>query len=197
MKAIYRLCVAAICMASALTVSAQSKQSAAYALYNNFNDFAAKQLSDPVQCGEKKDKLRIDAFFGSRWVIVIHGGKKQRIEKSKLYGYRDCSGNDFRFYGRVVYKVMDTEGFYMYSRAEFIQIKGFRQPVTKYYFSLKGDDLPQSLTAVNLKKTFPGNKQFRYSLDAQFQDDKDLAAYDPYSKKYKIKDLFNQSMNKL
>jgi hypothetical protein len=197
MKAIYRLCASALCMASALTVLGQSKQGAAYALYNNLNDFTTKQLSYPVQCGQKKDKLRIDAFFGSRWVIVIHEGKKQRIEKSTLYGYRDCSGNDFRFYDRVVYKVMDTEGFYLYSRAEFIQIKGFRQNVTKYYFSLKGDDLMQPLTAANLKKAFPGNKQFHYSLDAQFRDENDLAAYDPYSKQYKIKDLFNQSTNRL
>jgi len=49
------------------------------------------------------------------------------------------------------------------------------------------------LTLDNLEKTFAGNARFRYALEAQFHSDRQLIAYDPWLKTYKLKYLYSQS----
>ena len=65
----------------------------------------------------------------------------------------------------------------------------------EYFFSVHSDSDLKPLTIVELKNAFPTNQNFHYALDSYFRSDRELIAYDSFNKEYKVKHLFNQSIN--
>jgi hypothetical protein len=63
----------------------------------------------------------------------------------------------------------------------------------KYFFTTGNSDVLQELTKMNLKKAFPANHPFHDALDAQFEDDNGLNAYDSYHKMYKVSWLLKEN----
>ena len=93
------------------------------------------------------------------------------------------------------YHTLDTTGFYLYSLNKLVQGEKIARPQTVYYFSVKPGEPILELTMENLEKAFAANTRFRYQLEAQFRSDKDLMAYDPVLKTYKIKYIYRQYSN--
>jgi len=98
-----------------------------------------------------------------------------------------------RVVGHRTYEVVDTAGFYLYRNNKLVQGEKIARPQTVYYFSLKADEPVRELTLANLERAFAGKPSFRYALEATFRSDKDLIAYDPLSRVYKIKYLYSHS----
>jgi hypothetical protein len=101
-----------------------------------------------------------------------------------------------RIYHKEKFRIVDTTAFYLY-----IQNKNVVPPGGKgmyradlYFFSTAADAPIFSLTIENLKKAYPANVAFHYALDAYFNSDRQLMAYDAYSKMYKVKYLFLQTL---
>jgi len=165
-------------------------------LYLTANDFEQQKLTYVIDCGSEGDKIKTNEFLGSATGYVISKGEKHEFSKKEVYGYRNCKNKNYRFYNGEAYLLIDTAGFYIYYQyrsEENVKGKGLVKK-DEYFFSKNaGSDL-QLLTIANLKKTFPENNTFHYSLDANFRSDKELVAYDDFLKGYKVKYLFQQSI---
>jgi hypothetical protein len=196
MKYSFKMICAVVLTISALAGNAQSKSDDGAGLYQHYDDYTKNSMSSFAPCDSKQSKIKLNDFFASTYVSVIHDGKKTRFQKDKLYGYHDCGGDDYRFYGNAIYKIIDTTDFYLYSRLEYPNKKGYPQAITNYYFSTTGSSNIAPLTTSNLEAAFPSQHEFRYLLEQQFRSDAQLASYDKYSKKYKVKYLFENANNK-
>jgi len=117
----------------------------------------------------------------------------------------DSSGNHFvqkattgnyRIFHKSSYRIVDTAGFYLYYRYvqnEHTRGKGLIK-TDEYYFSTDSAADIQLLTIENLKRAYPENHRFHYDIDAHFRSDRELMAYDPFTKMYKLKYLYMQSL---
>jgi hypothetical protein len=64
----------------------------------------------------------------------------------------------------------------------------------RYFFSKKGDDNILLLTVKNLIEAFPEDIKFHYALESYIHNESSLIDYDSYSKSYKLKYLFRESL---
>jgi hypothetical protein len=167
-------------------------------LYLTANDFVHHKLTYEIDCHHSQDKLKINELFGPSHGYVIYKGEKFSFDRNKIFGYRSCQNKNYRFYNNEIYQIVDTADFYMYYQYKSEeQTKGKGLVKTdEYYFSKNGVDNIQLLKTANLIKAFPENAWFHYALDANFKSDKDLIAYDPSLGIYKIKYLYNESLNR-
>lgn len=100
----------------------------------------------------------------------------------------------YRVAGKTRLKIVDSTGFYVYSVNKLVQGEKIARPQDVYYFSVQADGPVLELTRENLEKAFADNAKFRYALEARFRNDKQLMEYDRYSKVYKLKYLYSQSL---
>lgn len=188
--------VMGICLISCQYGLAQDGSREVSGLYASFGDFEYHNLSYPIDCSNKKDKLRLNAFFGSSSGYIVSGGKIHRFNKNKVYRYHICENKNFRFYNHSTYLILDTTGFYIYYQfGSMEQIKGkalVRPDI--YFFSKMGNGEMMVLSIDNLKKAFPDNYRLHYALDANFRSDRDLITYDSFQNMYKVKYLYAQSV---
>lgn len=165
-------------------------------LYMTAADFTQQKLTYEISCGNAGDKIRTHAFFASSSGYIWSGGEKHAFDKNKVYGYRDCTQKNFRFYQQEAYLIVDTANFYIYYQyrnVENVKGKGLVKKDAYFFSETPGAPLKE-LTIANLKAGFPANHAFHYALDANFRSDNDLIAYDSYTKTYKVKYLYNQSI---
>ncbi|AYL94545.1 hypothetical protein [Mucilaginibacter celer] len=133
--------------------------------------------------------LKLNGFLGGSRVSFTDQGKKVKLKKAGIYGYR-VNGADYRYQGNQAYRILDTAGFTIYSRERLVpQGKGYATTI-QYYYSVDGASVVNDLTVANIGKSFAGQTEFRYNLEGSFRGDADLAAYDKLSKQYKIKYLY-------
>jgi hypothetical protein len=119
-----------------------------------------------------------------------------RYDISVMSTAQNGTNNNYRIYDKSSYRIVDTAGFYLYYRyIQFEQNRG-KGLIKKdeYYFSKDGGSDIQLLTIENLKKAYPENHRFHYDIDAHFRSDRELMAYDSFSKSYKLKYLYMQSL---
>lgn len=164
-------------------------------LYLTATDFSSQKLTYEINCANAGDKIRTHALLASPKGVIWSGGEKHAFDKNKVYGYRDCDSKSYRFYHQEAFLIVDTVSFYIYyqyRQEENVKGKGLVKK-DAYFFSTSPEGALKELTIANLKASFPGNHAFHYALDANFRTDKELTAYDSYSKTYKLKYLFNQS----
>jgi hypothetical protein len=101
-----------------------------------------------------------------------------------------------RVYHKEKFQVVDTTAFYLYSQNKNVIPAGSKgmYRADLYFFSTTADSPILPLTIDNLKNAFPGNIGFHYALDAYFNSNRQLMAYDAYAKMYKLKYLFLQTL---
>jgi len=104
-------------------------------------------------------------------------------------------GPSYRTVHREKFQIVDTAGFYLYKINKLVQGEKIARPQDVYYFSVNADGPVEELTRANLENAFAGNARFRYALEAQFRRDKELIAYDPLLKAYKVKYIYSQSLH--
>jgi len=188
MKRIFPTLSAAL-LGVALSLPAMA-QTGKTGLYLSADDFAAGKVS----YGAAHHKIRPNVPFQHGKVKVVHGDQAMMLEKGQLYGYRDKKQQDFRFVGNDAYKIIDTKGFPIYSRdVEVTKGKG-RVKETRFYFSAGPGSEVKELTVGNLKQAFPGNGKFHQLLDLQFRSNDELARYDEFSKMFKLKTIYNETI---
>jgi hypothetical protein len=164
-------------------------------LYLTYNDFLNHKLSyteDPANPG--KNKIIIHEFIGTGKVTVISEGKEMVFEKSKIFGYHDNTGNDYRFSDNKAYQIIDTTGFYLYSYDKLVQEGKGPKPTRVYFFSKKTYGALVPFTLKNVANAFPENPKFRYMVEVAAIYNVKPDAYDNESNVYKIKELYAQSL---
>ena len=155
-------------------------------IYLNEQDYKSGKLSLAL---DKNDKLQLNEFLNGRYVSFIYQGKKMKLSKNEIFGYRQ-NNQDFRFYQNGTYKILDTAGFMLYSRQQLIQQNKGYAPVEQYFYSVSTINPVLSLTIENIDKSFPSRADFRYSVQNYFRRDADLMAFDKADNQYEIKYLF-------
>ena len=94
----------------------------------------------------------------------------------------------------ISYTVLNKEGtvkLYKYHHLAHSPKEAEKYAPT-YFFTTQSSDTLQPLTKDNLKKAFPENHPFHDALDATFDNDKDLIAYDSFHKMYKVNWLLHE-----
>ena len=110
--------------------------------------------------------------------------------------HAQAEGSNKRVYQKESFRVVDTTAFYLYYQNKNVVPAGGKgmYRADLYFFSTTGDSPIYPLTIENLKKVYPANNAFHYALDGYFKSDKQLMAYDEYSKMYKVKYLYLQTL---
>jgi DNA-binding beta-propeller fold protein YncE len=138
---------------------------------------------------DKNNKLQLNSFLNGKHVTLIYQGKKVKLSKSEIFGYRE-NNQDFRFYQNETYRILDTAGFMLYSRQQLAQQGKGYAPVERYFYSVSTANPVLSLTIENIDKSFPAKIEFRYRIQNYFYRDADLMAFDKADNQYEIKYLY-------
>ena len=106
------------------------------------------------------------------------------------------TGFNKRVYQKEKFQIVDTTAFYLYTQNKNVVPAGGKgmYRADLYFFSTTVDSPIIPLTIENLKRAYPANLAFHYALDAYFNSDRQLMAYDEYAKMYKLKYLFLQTL---
>ncbi|MCY7360378.1 MAG: hypothetical protein LH609_23555 [Rudanella sp.] len=160
-------------------------------VYRTVSDYKQDKLTLQVDCKTEKHRIRLNEFFGSASIDVIHNGEKHTFRKNGTYGIRDCEGKDFRFVANEEYQILESRTVTIYENlvtATSTTGKGIRT-LKMVYFSLQPNTDLLPLTVANLKKALPANHKFHDLLDTNFRTDAEVAVYDPMHKMYKVNHL--------
>jgi len=132
-------------------------------------------------------------MFGSGNVVVVEHGVRQVLSKKQIFGYR-LDNEDYRYYNDVPYRIIDTQGFVIYSSPKLVPAGKGPKSTLFYFFSAKPEAGIKQLTMDNLQEVFSANTKFLYSVASLFKSDSELTAFDPNLKTYKIKYLYEQTL---
>lgn len=193
---IFKLSLPILLLVFASQINAEKiKHPSKNGLYSTFNDFVNHKLIDESNENLTNAKLKLNDRSDSLHVLKSEK-KHHHPTKKDVYGYINYKNENYRFYNKTAYKIIDTAGFfiyYLYKNEPSPNGKGLVK-TDEYFFSTKGDNTIQPLTINNLEKAFPEKHQFHYDIDAMFKSDKDLIIYDNFLHIYKIKYLFAHSI---
>ncbi|MGZ3750338.1 MAG: hypothetical protein ACXVAU_03620 [Mucilaginibacter sp.] len=143
--------------------------------------------------GSNGTKIQLHEVFGGYSVVVTQNGKRQVISKSTIFGYRN-NGQDYRFFNNSAYRIIDTQGFYIYGYSKLVPAgKGSKQ-AEFFYFSSKPNGEIKPLTMDNLQASFSKDTRFLYAVEGYFKNDNELTSYDTSLKEYKLKYLYAQTL---
>lgn len=167
-------------------------------IYMTAGDFTSGNLNLKVDCKSEKHKIKTHDFSEKPYIDVIHEGKEYKYQKSEIYGYRDCEGNDYRFANKAEYKILESKSITLYERTIFKPNPSGKGAITvkENYFSVKSDSELSSLTIFNLKNAFPDNHNFHDQLETTFKYDENLIEYDSFHKSYKINHILQTTIQK-
>ena len=161
-------------------------------LYLTAEDFLNHKLSYETD-GSNGTKIQLHVVFGSYKVVVIQDGKKQFFSKSEIFGYRK-DNQDFRYFNNSAYRIIDTQGFYIYGYCKLVPAGKGPKQAEFFYFSSKPNDEIKPLTMDNLQTSFSKDTRFLYAIEGFFRTDNELTSYDVNLKEYKLKYLYAQTL---
>jgi hypothetical protein len=179
-----------------LSVKISFAQHAFTGIFMTAQDYAANKLSYVMDCDSSSGKVNAAHFIRQHEVEVVNDGRKIKLDKDSIFGYRDCKQNDFRFYNdERTYRILENKSMIIYStdeRENSTTGKTFVM-VPAYFFSKTFSSEILPLNVINLKKAFPGNLKFHDLLDVEFSNDDNVSAFDSVHKMYKVNYLLSQS----
>jgi hypothetical protein len=181
------LIVITLISSSALRSQAQTLNGS-NGIYLTEQDYKSNKLTYTLS---PTDKMQLNEFLDGKNVNLVYQGKKLKLAKSEIFGYR-MHNQDFRFFHNEAYSISDTAGFTLYKKDKLTQQGKGYSPVETYFYSVNLKQPVQKLTIENLWNSFPAQTGFRYSIQNNFKQDTELIAYDKLSNQYKLKYLYFQ-----
>jgi hypothetical protein len=165
-------------------------------IYVSGEDYAKHNLAYSFNC-ESSGKIKLHHFFSGRHIDIVMGGKKTRLDKDSIFGYRNCKNEDYRFYKTYdeEYQILENKGIIIY--LSYVKVSSYNakgiQLAPAYFFSRTIDSEILPLTISNLKKALPDNYTFQSMLSFEFGGGEALYAYSATDKMYKVNVLLNKS----
>ncbi len=168
-------------------------------IYESPQNYKKGKLSLGFSCDSSAGKIKLHHFISGKYVDVIRNGKKYRLSKDSIFGYRDCKGNNYRFFKNYSheYQIVEEKGLVIY--AALLPDPNYTGKGMKlapaYFFSktLTSEVLP--LKVSYLKRVFREDTRFCNILDIAINSKEDVSAYDDIHKMFKINYLLTQSIN--
>ena len=168
-----------------ISLHAQNTKTTA-GIYLTEQDYKTGKLSYVLN---ENSKLRLNDFLGGKNIGLVYQGKKMKLSKSEVFGYRQ-DNQDFRLFHNEAYRILDTAGFLLYKRQQLVQQGKGYVSVERYFYSTDPAKPVLSLTMENIDKSFSAQSEFRYSIQSYFHQDADLIAFDKADNQYAIKHLY-------
>lgn len=122
-------------------------------IYRSEADFNQHHLEFSAPASSRKVVIHTHELLGAPHVTIDSAGATYYILKAELFGYSDGK-NTYRFFGNKTYQILDTTGFYLYSKSAYPREKGSALQL-QYFFSVNGSDPILPLTIANLTTVFP------------------------------------------
>ncbi len=188
MKDIQILSLLMICYSVSLA------QSDSCGIYVKSVDYNKHKLSYAIDCKTGNCPSVAGSLFNSKDVAILVKGKKIKIKKSTLFGFRNCEKKVYRFYKNSEYQILNSQRIWMYDKPQESGTGMSPNIDIFYYFSVTQDSQILPLTFDNLKDAFPNNIKFHDLLDSSFKGEAELSAYDKYLQKYTLVHVFEESM---
>jgi len=163
-------------------------------VYKTSKDFSSQKLSYVCICGKQKNPIKLGALFNTQEIVITINGKKNKIKKSELFGYQDCNKKTYRFYHDTEYRLVATPRINLYFKEEEYGTGKNSSIEDAFFFSVTLDSEIIPLTIENLKAAYPDNERFHNLLDTSFRTDADLSTFNKNLKKYKIVQIFEESI---
>jgi len=163
-------------------------------IYLTASDYLLTKLSLANPCG-KDHKIKLNDFWGSHHITVMHEGQKYRFNKDSIYAYQDCKGKVFRFFSNYSneYEILEKKTVTVYSNIVNEGTGKGIHAVTRYYFSVLPDSAIKPLTLENVKNAFPDNHALHNELDKYFRSDAELCTYDARHKAFRINHILGET----
>ncbi len=174
-----------ICLCAHLTLVAQIK---ARGLFCTADDFRRNQL-----CYSGTEvKIRIHEVIKKNRVSVTTRDSAFTLLKKQLFGYRDPSGHDYRFFQNESYFILNPgEEILLYKRTKGTGLRD--SPLTDtYFFSKTTDSEILPLTLYQLRLAFSDNPEIENQIAFYFRSDEELIQFDPLKKQFKLNQLLQQ-----
>ena len=162
-------------------------------IYLSADDYLAGKLAYAVYTRTARHVIDRHALLNKSYVDVEHDGQRVRLEKAKVFGFRDAKGRDVRFVGSQEYGIAEAGPLYIYTRDRVVPDGKRVKTVTEYSFSRTATSPVIPLTKENVKRALPNDHQFHHVLDMSFPGDAPLAAYDSVARSFKLSALYRQS----
>lgn len=160
-------------------------------VYFTASDFKNRHLVYAINCKTQKHKIKLKSFFSKPYIVVVHNDSSYTLQKSEVYGYKDCDENVYRFVDQKVYEILNPfEPIVIYRYFVYM----LHNPVNEYFFSNGDTGIVEELTKANLRRAFPDNHKFHELLDLSFKDELSLSSYDKRKKVYKLMAVYAKSM---
>lgn len=165
-------------------------------VYKSYQDFKSGTPTYSLNCNSN-NAIKLNDFISSCYIDINVGGKKIKLDKDSIYGYKNCKNETYRFYKKhdEEFLILESKGIIIY--ASYVDVSSnngkTNNRVEEYFFSKTEDSEILPLTLINLKKAFPSNLKFHDMLDEEFSGGKPLNEYSKANHIYEINLLLNQS----
>ena len=165
-------------------------------IYLSSNDYSEGKLSFTFSCNTS-GKIKLNDFLSSAYVDVITDGKKIKLNKDSIFGYKNCKNETYRFYKKhdEEFLILENKSIVLY--VSYVRVSSndgkINNLVRAYFFSKTESSEIIPLTIQNLKHAFPGNVKFHAMLDAEFGSEEALSTYSANDGMYKVNYLFNKA----
>ncbi len=159
-------------------------------VYLSALDFRNEKLA---YASVEETNIKLKALFDRLHITVTHDGQSKRLQKTDIFGYKECDGDTYRFVGKRRYFILNlTEEILLY---EFKTVTSKNQKAQTFYkFSILTDHRVFDLTLNNLKRSFADNAKFHDQLTAVFNSDNELTKYDSFYKMYQVNRIYRNSL---
>jgi len=170
-------------ISSGLSLNAQTG-----GVYKTYADYTNGKMEASIDCKNEKGRIRSNDLFSKDYITVVDNGEKRNYKKNEIFGYQLCNGKFYRFLGKRHIPLAEKGAIWIYTFDVFESIspKHGTKRVTKYYFSMGGDDPIKYLSLENLKDAFSDNHKLIDRIDSQFSTDASLSNLDGNHKRFRI-----------
>lgn len=180
-------------LATSLNATAQKDSSG---IYQTADDFRNHNLSYAINYKTEKHKINDWLFLDASQVKVKHHDTTYTLDKSSIYGYKNTTGEVFRFVDNTAYEIMNPDEellLYKHTAPSDVKANPTKREEEHYYFSKDAISSPVDLTIDNLKKAYRDNSKFLALIDKYFKTDQQLMSYNAKQKTYTLNQLQHMS----
>lgn len=142
-------------------------------IYSSASDRQQGKLSIAIDCRAEDHKIKLGFVRARSAIKIIREDEIQSFLQSDIHGYRDCNGNEYHFFDRKSYELVNPGEkipiYRTYSQ------KG-KQRTANYFFATRNGQL-SSLKLANLRREFSDHPLFLEKLDVLAKNDFQLVKY--------------------
>ncbi len=143
-------------------------------IYRTSEDRQARTLSVMIDCQNESHSLKTGFIRDQSAIRVVRDTKIFRYLKDDLYGYRDCSGNEYHFFNGKSYELVNPgKAIAIYRTYVWVG----KRRLTKYFYTSANTGIVKPLSLSNLEADFKEDTNFLTKLRQLAKNDLELIRF--------------------